>query len=138
VVQTRKPAEEPANPLTPDEKTKPKTSPKVTSVDLKVPTPEEAIKQKIGETITVKFKVTAVITTRVSNSGRIAPDPDAGYHEVLILKAGDSLILQLHTAAGTLKRLDIDPEKHFKGKMVQVTGKLGPGPYHNLLPPGLY
>ena len=57
----------------------------------------------------------------------------------MILKAGDSLIVQLlPPAMDTFKRLGIEPEKHFKGKMVQVTGKLGPGPFVNLLPPGLY
>jgi len=125
--------------VVPGDKAKKADEKKPAEKERKVLTPEEAIKQKIGEKITVKFKVTAVLTMRVSKSSRIAPEPDAGFNEVLILKAGDSLIVQLlPPAMDTFKRLGIDPEKHFKGKMVQVTGKLGPGPYSNLLPPGLY
>ena len=100
---------------------------KSTKPQQKVLIPEEAIRQKIGENITVKFKVTAVITTRVSKSNRIAPDANAGFDEVLILKGGDSLVVQLHPPAmDTFKRLGIEPDKHFKGKVVQVTGLLQP------------
>src|SRR5439155_2019866 len=77
VVQAPKPAEKRAPaPATPAEKTKPKISPKDAKPEPKVLTAEEAIKQKIGEKITVKFKVTAVLTMRVSKSSRIAPEPD--------------------------------------------------------------
>src|SRR5262245_58619247 len=104
----------------------------------KVLTPEEAIQQRPTEKVTVKFKVNAVLTMRVSKSN-VVGDTRGGFDEVLILKYDDSLVVQLlPPAMDTLRRLGIAPDKHFKGKMVQVTGRLGPGPFVNLLPPGLY
>jgi RNA polymerase sigma factor (sigma-70 family) len=136
VAQAPKSAEKealPADPLAPATSAF-KTSPKDAKPEKKVLTPEEAIKLKPTENVTVKFKVTAVITTR----GR-AGNVNGPVEERLILKHGDNFVVQLRSeAVPTLRRLGLDPEKHFKGKMVQVTGRLGPGPFVNLLPPGLY
>jgi hypothetical protein len=110
-------------------------APKNARTEPKVLTPEEAVKQsqeieqaikKSQEKVTVKFKVTAVQTLRVSNSNVIYED--SGYHEVFILKDGDSFCVQLlPPATDTIRRLGIEPDKHFKGKVVQVTGLLQPG-----------
>src|SRR5262249_18831035 len=137
VVQAPKAAEKPANPLappldpaTPDEKTKPKYA----KPEQKVLTPEEAIKQMPKEKVTVQFKVAAVLTM-----GGRKGSVDGERVERLILKHGDSFVVQLpESAMDTFKKLGIAPDKHFKGKVVRVTGLLGPGPLANLLPPGLY
>jgi len=92
----------------------------------KVLTPEEAVKQKPTEKVTVKFKVTAAETMRVSKSNVIYEN--VGFNEVLILKDGDSFCVQLlPPVMDTIRRLGIEPDKHFKGTVVQVTGRLGPG-----------
>jgi hypothetical protein len=100
----------------------------------KVVTPEQAIKQRQEteqaikqrqEKITVKFKVTAVQTLRVSKSNVF--HVDAGYTERFVLKDGDSFAVQLvPPAMDTIRRLGI-PDKHFAGTVVQVTGPLQPG-----------
>jgi RNA polymerase sigma factor (sigma-70 family) len=134
VVQAPKPAD---NQPPPQAKPAESTSPKDAKPGQKVLTPEEAIRLKPKEPVTVKFEVAAVLTMRASKSNMIGAN--AGFNEVLLLKASDSFVVQVRPPAmETLKRLGIDPEKHFKGKTVRVTGQFGPGPFVNLLPPGLY
>src|SRR5262249_44008880 len=79
-----------------------KTSPKNAKTEPKVLTPEQAIKQsqeieqaikQSQEKVTVKFKVTAAQTMRVSKSNVIGEN--AGFSEGLILKDGDSFAVQL-------------------------------------------
>ena len=104
-----------------------RTAPKVLS-------PEQAIKQnqeieqaikKSQEKVTVKFKVTAVKTFHVSNSNVIGEN--AGTHEVFVLRENDRFVVQiLPPAMDTIRRLGVSDE-HFKGKVVQVTGRLQPG-----------
>jgi RNA polymerase sigma factor (sigma-70 family) len=101
----------------------------------KVLTPDEAIKQrqeieqaikKSQEKVTIKFKVTAAQVIRISKSNVVGNS--AGFNEGLILKDGDSFAVQLlPPVMDTIKRLGIEPDKHFTGKMVQVTGPLQPG-----------
>jgi RNA polymerase sigma factor (sigma-70 family) len=101
----------------------------------KVLTPEEAIKHRQTEPaikpreekVTVKFKVTAVEILRVSKSSLIGAN--AGTFERLVLKEGDRFAVQLlpPDIMDTIRRLGIDPDKHFTGKVVQVTGLLQPG-----------
>jgi RNA polymerase sigma factor (sigma-70 family) len=105
-----------------------------TKTERKVLTPEQAIKQNQAieqaikqsqEKVTVKFKVAAVQTLHVSNSNVIGES--AGYHDVFILKEADRFVVQiLPPAMDTIRRLGIADE-HFKGKVVQVTGRLQPG-----------
>jgi RNA polymerase sigma factor (sigma-70 family) len=123
VAQAPKPAKKEA-PATPARK----------ALEGKVLTPEQAIKQreeteraikKGQEKVTVKFKVTAVQTLRVSKSNVVGKS--AGFSERLILKGGDSFAVQLlEPVVDTIKRLGI-PDKHFTGKVVKVTGPLQPG-----------
>jgi RNA polymerase sigma factor (sigma-70 family) len=97
-------------------------------------TPEQAIKQSQAieqaikqsqEKVTVKFKVVAVQTLHVSNSNAFVGN--AGYHEVFILRESDRFVIQiLPPAMDTIRRLAISDE-HFKGKVIQVTGRLQPG-----------
>lgn len=101
----------------------------------KVLTPEEAIKQKqkaeeaikqSQEKVTVKFKVTSVQVVQISKSSVVGEV--AGFDEGLILKDGDRFVVQLYPPVmETIRRLGIEPEQHFKGKVVQVTGVLQPG-----------
>jgi uncharacterized protein (TIGR03067 family) len=98
-------------------------------------TPDEAIKQrqeieqaikKSQEKVTIKFKVTAAQVIRISKSNVVGNS--AGFNEGLILKDGDTFAVQLlPPVMDTIKRLGIDPDKHFTGKMIQVTGPLQPG-----------
>ena len=97
-------------------------------------TAEEAIKQKPKEKVTVKFQVTAAQVIRISNSGAFHETATAGYREGLILRDSDSFASQYSFAVQlrspameTIRRLGIEPDKHFKGKMVQVTGLIQPG-----------
>jgi RNA polymerase sigma factor (sigma-70 family) len=102
--------------------------PELSKPEQKVLTPEEAIKlfQQPKEKVTVKFKVTAAQTMQVSKSNVVGKE--AGFNEVLVLKDGDSFTVQLLPAVmDTIKRLGIEPDKHFTGKVVQVTGPLQPG-----------
>jgi hypothetical protein len=97
--------------------------------------PEQAIKQsqeieqaikKSEEKVTVKFKVAAVQTLRVSNSNVIF-DTSAGCHEVFILTEGDRFVVQiLPPAMDTIRRLGI-LDKHFKGKVAELIEQ---GPHH--------
>jgi hypothetical protein len=101
----------------------------------KVLTPEQAIKRsqeieqaikQSQEKVTVMFKVTVAQKMRVSKSNVIGEN--AGFSEGLILKDGNSFAVQLlPPAMDTIRRLGIEPDKHFKGKVVQVTGLLRPG-----------
>jgi RNA polymerase sigma factor (sigma-70 family) len=128
VVQAPKPAENEAPaPATPAEK----TSPKNAKTEQKVLTPEEAIKQR-PKKVTVQFKVTAAQMMRISKSNVVGKF--AGFSAAFILlKDGDSFSVRLvPPAMDTIKRLGIEPDKHFKGKVVQVTGLLQPGPSPSL------
>jgi RNA polymerase sigma factor (sigma-70 family) len=96
----------------------------------KVLTPEEPIKQK-QEKVTVKFKVTSAQTFLIAKSNVVGKSEGISGSR-LVLKDGDSFSVQIVAPAiDTIKRLGIDPDKHFKGKVVQVTGHLqkGPSPY---------
>jgi RNA polymerase sigma factor (sigma-70 family) len=82
----------------------------------KVLTPEEAIKLRSKENVTVKFKVTAVQDMSTS--------PGAGFGtNFILLKDGGNFAVQLvPPAMDTIMRLGIEPQKHFVGKLVRVTG----------------
>ena len=94
----------------------------------KVLTPEEAIKLGSKEAVTVQFRVTAV---------EVFPNPGTGFGGptyYIYLKDGGRFTARLARAADQLMGLDIDPVKHFNGKLVRVTGRVesdsGSGTYH--------
>jgi uncharacterized protein (TIGR03067 family) len=87
----------------------------------KVLTPEEAIRQRPKEkVVTVQFKVTAVQDESQS--------PGTGFGVgFILLKDGSNFSARLvPPAMYTIMRLDIDPVKHFTGKVVRVTGLVQP------------
>jgi RNA polymerase sigma factor (sigma-70 family) len=109
--------------------------PKNAKTEPKVLTPEQAIKQnqeieqaikKSQEKVTVKFKVTAAETRLISKSNVVGEIGEIS-HEIMILREGDFAVQIVPPAVDTIKRLGIEAEKHFKGKVVQVTGPLQPG-----------
>jgi uncharacterized protein (TIGR03067 family) len=86
----------------------------------KVLTPAEAIKQRSKEKVTVQFKVAAVQDESRS--------PGGGFGQGFILLKDDSRfsVRLVPPAMDTLMRLDIEPVKHFSGKVVRVTGLVQP------------
>ena len=88
----------------------------------KVLTPEDAIKQRPKEPVTVRFKVAAVQDESRS--------PRSGFSVgFILLKDGGSFSVRLvPPAMYTIMRLDIDPAKHFTGRMVRITGLVQPDP----------
>jgi RNA polymerase sigma factor (sigma-70 family) len=100
--------------------------PGLSKTEQKVLSPEQAIKQR-QEKVTVQFKVTAAQTFRISRSNVVGDS--AGTSEGCYLTDGDSFSVQLlPPVMDTIRRLGIEPDKHFKGKVVQVTGLLQKGP----------
>ena len=97
--------------ITPDEKTSAK-EPGVLS-------PEEAIKQKDKEKVTVQFKV-ASVKVIPSYRDEFGPDPIA-------LKDGKNFSARLMgPALFQAKRLGLEPAKHFGDKIIRVTGRVQP------------
>src|SRR5262249_5078637 len=86
-----------------------KTSPKDAKIEQKVLTPEEAIKQRPKEKVTVQFKVTAARTFLISRSNVVGKSAGfSGEGEGLILKGGDSFAVQLPPPVmDTIRRLGI-------------------------------
>ncbi len=98
---------------------------------LKVLTPEEAIKQRPKENVTVQFKVATVKDMSMMPTGGFG-------NNFILLKDGGSFSVRLvPPAMHTIMRLGIEPEKHFVGKVIRVTGVVqtvlqsdtGKGPY---------
>jgi DNA/RNA endonuclease YhcR with UshA esterase domain len=117
VVQAPKPAEKEAPAQArPAEKTSPKNAKK----EQKVLTPEEAIKQRSTEEVTVQFRVTAVEAMPNLCTGMGGPD----YY--VFLKDGGRFTARLSRAADQIMRLGVEPVKHFSGKVVRVTGRVEP------------
>jgi RNA polymerase sigma factor (sigma-70 family) len=117
----------------PDEKEAVEKQPRKAKPGEKVLTPEQAIKQRPKEKVTVQFKVTAAQMTLISKSN-VVGKPAGFSGGFILLKDGDSFSVRVvPPAMDTIKRLGIDPDKHFKGEVVQVTGLLEPGPS-----PGLF
>jgi uncharacterized protein (TIGR03067 family) len=88
----------------------------------KVLAPEEAIKQRPKEPVTVRFKVDSVQDESRSPAGGFG----VGF---ILLKDGGSFSVRLvPPAMYTIMRLDIEPAKHFTGRMVRVTGLVQPDP----------
>jgi hypothetical protein len=97
--------------------TKEELAPENAKQVLKVLTPEEAIKQRPKEKVTVKFKVTAV-----QDMSRM---PTGGFGQgFIVLKDGGSFSVRLVPPAMNtiVMQLGIEPTKHFVGKVVLVTG----------------
>jgi hypothetical protein len=85
-------------------------------------TPAVAIKQRPTEQVTVKFKVTAVQDESHTPGGGFGVD-------FMLLKEGGSFSVRLvPPAMYTIMRLGIEPDEHFNGKVVRVTGLLEPDP----------
>ncbi len=83
---------------------------------LKLLTPEEASKRGPNEKVTVRFKVTAVLDNSQS------PGTGFGVGFIQLKDGGNFSVRIVPPAMNTINRLDIEPAKHFTGKMVQVTG----------------
>jgi uncharacterized protein (TIGR03067 family) len=87
----------------------------------KVLSPEEAIKQRPKEkVVTVQFKVTAVQDESQS------PGTGFGVGFILLKDGGNFSARLVPPAMYTIMRLDIDPTKHFTGRVVRVTGLVQP------------
>jgi hypothetical protein len=70
----------------------------------------------------------AAQTFRISRSNVVGKSAETS-GEGCYLKDGDSFYVQLRPPVmDTFRRLGIEPDKHFKGKVVKVTGLLQPGP----------
>jgi len=124
VVQAPKPAEKeaPASGNTSRE-----DLPEGRQVEAEGADPAEAIKQS-QEKVTVQFKVTSAQTFLISRSNVVGKSAGSS-GEGCYLKDGDSFYVQLRPPVmDTIRRLGIEPDKHFKGKVVQVTGRLQSGP----------
>jgi uncharacterized protein (TIGR03067 family) len=86
----------------------------------KVLTPEEAIKLRSTEKVTVQFKVAAV-------EDKTPPLGEGLGIPIMLLKDGGSFAVTLPPSIlETIARLGIDPVKHFTGKVVRVTGVIHP------------
>jgi hypothetical protein len=102
------------------------TSPKSAKKEPDVLTPEEAIKQRSKEKLTVQFKVTEVIVQPLE--GPVA----VGYKEgpyIRLMHSKEFSVLLRGPASYQIVRLGIDPAKHFSGKSVRITGRILPDPY---------
>jgi hypothetical protein len=96
--------------------------PKNAKQEQKVLTPEEAIKQRAKEKVTVQFKVTAV--EAILTSGAIAEGSKVSRLWVR-LKDGEKFSVQLRgRVTYQIERLGIDPAKHFNDKTIRVTGQV--------------
>jgi hypothetical protein len=107
-----------------DEKGRPMTkgepAPKNTRQEQKVLTPEEAIKQRPKEAVTVQFKVASV---------KVLPNPGLGFGGptyYIFLQDGRKFTARLAKAADQFMKLGVEPVKHFTGKVVRDTGRVEP------------
>jgi RNA polymerase sigma factor (sigma-70 family) len=95
-------------------------APKNAKQEQKVLTPEEAIKQRPKEAVTVQFKVAKVVAM---------PNPAGGFGGpvyYIFLSDGGKFTARLAKAADQLMKLGVEPVKHFTGKVVRVTGRVEP------------
>lgn len=102
-----------------------KITPKNAKKEPDVLTPEEAIKQRSKEKLTVQFKVTEVIVQPLE--GPVA----VGYNEgpyIRLMHSKEFSVLLRGPASYQIVRLGIDPAKHFSGKRVRITGRVLPDP----------
>jgi uncharacterized protein (TIGR03067 family) len=83
-------------------------------------TPEEAIKQRPKEKVTVQFKVAKVEAMHNPGTGFGGPD----YY--IFLSDGGRFTARLAKTADQIMKLGIEPVKHFSGKVVRVTGRVEP------------
>jgi hypothetical protein len=100
--------------------TKEEPAPKNAKQEQKVLTPEEAIKQRPKEAVTVQFKVASV---------EAMPNPCGGFggpNYYIFLHDGGKFTARLARAADQFMKLGIEPVKHFNGKVVRVTGRIAP------------
>src|SRR5439155_1497095 len=96
-----------------------KPFPKDAKPEQKVLTPEQAIELKPKEKVTVQFKVTSAQTFQISRSNVVGKSAGTS-GEGCSLKDGDSFAVQLRPPVmDTIRRLGIEPDKHFQGKVVQ-------------------
>jgi len=96
-----------------------KTSPENAKKEPDVLTPEEFIKLRPKEKVTVQFKVTSV--TVQEPEGAVVVGYDEGPYIRLFASNKFSVLLR-GPASYQIKRLGIEPEKHFSGKVVRATG----------------
>jgi hypothetical protein len=126
VVQAPKPGEKEAPaPALPDEKTAPK--------EQKVLTPDEALKLRSKEKVTVQFKVkVAEVYPNLSQANLYYPLP---IPHIRLTDGGTCTVTLAPPVREMIIRLGIDPVKHFTGKVIRVTGMIvqntpqGPGCY---------
>ena len=86
----------------------------------KVLTPEEAIKLRSKENVTVQFRVAEVKDMSTT------PGTGFGNNFILLQDGGNFSVELVPPAMHVITRLDIDPVKHFTGKVVRVTGVVQP------------
>lgn len=86
----------------------------------KVLTPEEAVKLRSKEKVTVQFKVAAVQDETRSPGSGFGPLP------ILLKDGGKFAVALLPPATTTIMRLGIEPGKHFSGRVIRVTGIVQP------------
>lgn len=82
--------------------------------------PEDAVKLRSKEPVTVRFKVASVQDTSRS------PGTGFGAGSILLKDGGSFSVRIVPPAMNTIMRLDIEPAKHFTGKFVWVTGVVQP------------
>jgi DNA/RNA endonuclease YhcR with UshA esterase domain len=87
----------------------------------KVLTPDEAIELRPKEAVTVQFKVTAV-------QDESQPPKGFGVGFVLLKDGGRFSVRLVPPVMHTIKRLEIEPVKHFTGRVVRVTGHVQSDP----------
>jgi hypothetical protein len=102
------------------------------SEEQKVLTPEEAIQQRANEKITVQFKVRSIEVTPLEG---LSIEGYAEGPHIRLKDGGKFSVLLMGPATGQIRRLGIDPVKHFSGKTVRVTGRALPEPQNGKGPP---
>ena len=89
--------------------------------DKKVLTPEEAIKKRPKENVTVQFKVASgELTSHFAGSDLLANS------EIELTDGKRFSILLRRPVRDQIMRLGIEPAKHFSGKVIRVTGRVQP------------
>ena len=86
----------------------------------KVLTPEEVIRQRPKEKVTVEFKVTAV------QDMSTMPGTGFGQNYILLKHDGRFGVRLVPPAMNMVNRLGIEPVKHFSGKVIRATGRFQP------------
>jgi len=103
-----------------DEKGAGQKQPEQAKKEQKVLTPEEAMKQRPKEKVTVEFKVKAA--TIHENPAFV---PKGGEIEYIEFTYNDKFYFRLYGKAVThIKRLGIEPSVYFRDKVVRVTGQV--------------